>query len=58
MAIPSPDAAPPPESSPPPDAAVMPPIVRGELWPLLHREESLVYVGTTVYARWSFLWLR
>jgi hypothetical protein len=40
-----------PESSPPPDAAVMRPVVRGELWPLLHREVSLVYVGTAVHAR-------
>jgi hypothetical protein len=30
----------------------MPPVVRSELWPLFHREERLVYVGTTVYARY------
>jgi hypothetical protein len=29
----------------------MSPVVWGELWPLFHREESLVYVGATVYAR-------
>jgi hypothetical protein len=29
----------------------MTPVVRGELWPWFHREESLVYVGTTVCAR-------
>jgi hypothetical protein len=30
----------------------MPPVARGELWPLFHREESLVCVGTTFNARY------
>jgi hypothetical protein len=29
----------------------MPPSVKGNLWPLFHREDTLVYVGATVYAR-------
>jgi hypothetical protein len=29
----------------------MPPSVKGKLWPLFHREDTLVDVGATVYAR-------
>jgi hypothetical protein len=29
----------------------MSPSVKGDLWPLFHREETLSYVGTAVYAR-------
>jgi hypothetical protein len=30
---------------------MMPPVVRGDIWPLFVREESLVYNGAFVYAR-------
>jgi hypothetical protein len=31
--------------------AVMPPTLKGDLWPLFHREATLKYMGGTIYAR-------
>jgi hypothetical protein len=29
----------------------MPPTLKGDMWPLFHREETLTYMGGTAYAR-------